>query len=705
MTEADGAAAVVRVRAGGRHVAGAGVLLAPDLVATCAHVVGDALGHDEVPSLAPGAALRVDLPFAPGAPARDATVWRWWPPAADGSGDVAILRLAAPVPVAVPAMRRVADLWGRSCRVAGFPPGREDGVWSGGVLRSGQGAGWIQLVGSADVGPGFSGTPVWDEGGGVIALAVAADRAGGTERSTYAIPIGHVLSQVPELLANPYRGLAAFGESDRDLFFGRETELAHATGVLEREGLVVLAGGSGTGKSSLLAAGIVPEARARGRRPAPTRLAGVSTRGEVVAAFAAALVEATAPDPAAVTRRGVRPVVEDWDARTWSRLLAARPDDVTAIGRDDERPGAVRGTDAAAVARAGLMVVVDQFEDLAASAPVAARTAVDVISTLASLGVWVAVTARWATIDDLLDGRGAPTLHRAVVGVLPPGRERLRAAVAEPAARVPGPSFAPRVVARIVDDAGDEPGRLPLVAVLLAELWDAAEDGWLTLDAYRRVGTVQGALATAAERLWDELGDGRRARARTLLLAMTRPDDTGFVRHPVPLTSLDAGQRRVAEALAAARLVVIGPGPHGDVVELAHQSLIERWPRLRGWLESDGEFLRWRAQLRHAVRGWEPGHDRDTVLRGVPLEVAASWLDERADELSAPEIDFVRAGLRRRRLERRLQRATLVAVVVLGVLLGIVLASTLGTPVSAWCRAVAPTVVGTAQWGGSVPTS
>jgi hypothetical protein len=673
----DGAGhAVVRVLAPGDLAAGAGVLLARNLVATCAHVVSDALGHDDVPALAPGEAIRVDLPFAPGAPVRRAVVWRWWPPGRDGSGDIALLRLDEAVAIPVPATRRLDELWDRPFRAAGFPPGQEDGVWSTGVLRAEQGSGWVQLGEAPEVGPGFSGTPVWDSrAGAVIAMAVAAERTGGPGRAAYALPIGQVLSQAPELVRNPYRGLAAFGEKDRPFFFGREADLDRAVRVLEREGLLILSGGSGAGKSSLLAAGVVPAARARGRRVGRARPTGATTRGEVVTAFAEALAEATTRAPTAPTMPVLGgATVEGWTAREWTRLLVGGTGR-TPRSRHRGSPDPARtAATAAAVTRAGLLLVVDQLEDLAAAAPVPARTALELVGLLTSLGVWVALTARRSTVDDLQPGWSGELVRRGTVAVAPLDRDGLRAAVAEPAARVPGPSFDPGVVARIVDDAGDEPGRLPLVAILLAELWDAAEHGRLTMDAYRRVGTVHGALAVAAERTWTAIAPGRRARARTLLLAMTRPSGTGFVRDALPLSSLDTGHRRVIEALAAARLVVITPGPAGDVAELAHQSLIERWPRLQQWLERDGDFLRWHHELGGALARWTRDHDAGSMLRGGQLQAAQAWVEERGADLDAGELAFVHASAARVRREERLRWAAVVVVVVLGVLVGVLAA-------------------------------
>lgn len=652
--------AVVRVHAPAGFVAGAGLLVARDVVATCAHVVSDALGLDDVPDETPARPVAIDLPFAPGRPGAAATVWRWSPPRADGGGDVALLRIAAPPdhhPLpggVVPTLRRVDDLWDRRFQAAGFPPGREEGRWVAGTSRRAQGGGWVQLDGDGGpdgIGPGFSGTGIWDAAGNVVvALAVAADRAvvPGTG-SAYALPIDRVLGLAPELLTNPYRGLAAFGEADEEFFFGRAGDVGRCLDVLVREGLVVLAGGSGSGKSSLLAAGLVPALRRLGRRIAPVRLAGVGTPDAVTDAVLDAL---TAAAPAA--------------EGAWRTLFDTLFD----------APLDPREAPAHLAVPAGVVVVIDQLEDLAGAEPAAARRAVELVTGLAAHGVGAAVTSRWATFDDLAGGPALGALHRATVAVSPLDRAGLRAAVAEPAARVPGPAFAPGVVERIVDDAGDEPGRLPLVATLLAELWDAPDDdGLLTLEAYRRVGAVEGAVVTAAERTWAALDPAEQDGARAALTAMTRPTDTGFARRAVPLHRFGPDRRAVVRRLAAARLVVVARGPGDDgaaeVAEPAHQALLERWPRLRGWLADDADFLRWRAGVVAASRRWRPTRDPGTLLRGTALETAIEHARTRGDDLDPEEREFIAAGGRRRRRERRIRTTAVAVVVVLALVAGV----------------------------------
>lgn len=658
-TDIDAAPSLARIRDGDAAL-GAGFLIAPDLVLTCAHVVADATGHEDVPVEPPADAVDVDLPLAPDRPRRRALVERWLPPDDHGGGDLAVLRLAEPVDLPVPSLRRVDEPWGRPFRVLGFPPGAEDGVWAAGTLRDEQGSGWLQV--DADegptVGPGFSGAAIWDDDGAVVGVAVAAEPRGAHRPAVYALPAAQVLDLAPEVLVNPYRGLAAFSSDDAEFFFGRDAEIATCVETLEREGLLVVAGGSGTGKSSLLAAGLVPAETARGRRVARVRLTGADTRADMTEALAAALARTAPADWAAVLRDADRPAPPDEpDADHPSHPDTSHPDP----GHPD--PGHPTAPD-------GVLLVVDQLEDLVTASVDRARSAVELLLDLVRAGVGVATTSRWATFDTLLVGDSAVALQRATVGLTALDRGGLRRAVAEPARRVPGPMFSPGLVARIVDDAGDEPGRLPLVQTLLAELWERPENGRLTDAAYDAAGGVSGALVRSADRAWDALDTHDRPAARSLLLAMTRPTTTGFARRAVHLADLDDQQRRIVGALASGRLVTVGPGPSGDVVELAHQALIEHWPMLRTWLDDDAAFLRWRGELRAAVARWSPQQDPGTLLRGAELTTAAGWADDRGTELTGDERALIDASRRRHRRDRRIRQGAVAVLVVLVLLAG-----------------------------------
>lgn len=636
------AASVARICAPSGEVAGAGFVVGPRHVATCAHVVSAALGGSPEAPDAPAGRLRVELPLLAAPFACAATVQAWHPIDPEtGTGDVAILELAdTPTGDArVPPLRRPDRLWGHRFRVLGFPAGMEDGTWTAGELRDRQGTRWLQLETDPHGQPivrGFSGAPVWDEAvGAVVGMTVAGDVRPGSS-TAYLIPIEDVLGVDPGLLPNPYRGLGPFGEEHADLFYGRDDEIDRLEALLDRHPVVAVVGRSGTGKSSLLRAGLVPRLRRKGARIAELR-----------------------PGPAG----------EGSDALL-DRLAASLG------GAPGSTPDGTPGT---AAADPGMVLVADQFEDLVGVRPTTEgpTLAQDVLRRLvemvraAPLGaegapsLRVVLTLRWEAMNELVTGDVVELLDRGRFSLAAMSRAQLRRAVVGPAAHAPGLAFDEGLVDRILDDAVDEPGQLPLVESLLARLWETRDGGTLTLAAYEALGGVRGAVARQAEHAVELLAPADRGPdLRRVLTALARPDDGGgFVRQAVSVGALSAGQRQIVESLARSRLLVVGRLAGGEpVVELAHQALIDHWPRLRDWLDEDREFLHWRHDLERHAQAWErSGHDRDLLLRGGALTRAAEWLGRRGDEVPAPQRAFVDASDRRRRGDLRRRRGLLSA--------------------------------------------
>ncbi|QYN33423.1 trypsin-like peptidase domain-containing protein [Pseudonocardia sp. DSM 110487] len=600
------ASAVARVWHPRVGVVGGGFVVGPDLIATCAHVVAEAVDADPYAPEAPTATVRVDFPLTgDDAPVPlEAVVERWAPIRDDGTGDVALLRLTAPAPARVPPVRRIARLWGHDFRVLGFPDGGTDGVWTSGRIRGEQGTRWFQLhtgAGEPRVEPGFSGAPVWDTASGaVVGMTVAAIR-GDTTQAAYLIPIDAVFALDQELVPCPYPGARPFDTEHAAYFHGRDDDIERLADATSRLPLVAVAGPSGVGKSSLVRAGLLPRLLAGGTPVVECRL-DVDPVGNLVSAVA------------------------------------------------DAVPGTV--------------VVLDQFEELATLAPETAGALLDEVIARTSTGrIRAVLTLRW-TAFERLDPRLTAALDEATVLVTPLDRAGLREAIVGPAEQAPGLSFEEGLVDRILDDAGTEPGQLPLVSALLADLWDHRDDGRATLRGYLECGGVAGALAQHADRVVDSL-QADEPTLRRLFTALAEPGRDGrFVRRPVLLRDLPPEQRALAEALAGRRLLVVTR----DTVELAHQALVEHWPRLRDWLTADREFLSWLAGLQERRRRWESGgRDDGALLRGAPLAAAVEWVESRADDVAAADQDYVRLGvaMARRRMRRRRVVTAVLAVLLL----------------------------------------
>jgi WD40 repeat protein len=663
---------IVRVLDRSGEVVGAGFLVAPDIVATCAHVVATALDADHHDELPPPTAVVLDFPLV----GRDgaavprtvrAVVRRWSPVRLDATGDVALLQLssAAPPPARLPPLRRADSPWGHEFRVFGFPVGAPDGVWATGHVRDRQGTGWLQLQGSSTdqgIDEGYSGSPVWDSTvGAVIGMTVARD----SDRSTttaYVIPIEQVLGLDPNLLPCPYRGLASFGEEHADVFHGRGEDVERLVAAVRGHAVVAVAGRSGVGKSSLIRAGLLPVARTEGAlvveyRTSPTLSPALS--------LATVLIDVLDPDGAmsGPARRQAAAKLAEQLSPTDSVLTGTLAEELlTSAGRS-------------------ILVVLDQFEELLATDFEQARVLLTIVAGLVTtepppaLRIRAVVTVRWESLGRLLTPELAAVLRHSTVFVTEMSRTQLREAIVNPAERAPGLNFDHGLVDRILDDAGTEPGRLPLVELLLTQLWQRRVSGSLTAHDYDALGGVSGSLVALAEKAIagfgaaDELDVVRRLLTQ---LAVPARDNDGFARRPVALDALEPELRPIADRLAESRLIVLGTAPDGtNTVELAHQALIEHWPRLRGWLTEDRDFLAWRHILQERYRQWESAErDSGALLRGVALATAADWLGTRESDVPERTRHYINASLHRQRRDVRRWRVVTSVLAVLVIAAG-----------------------------------
>ena len=269
-----------QVRIWGRRgqVVGTGFLVAQRHVLTCAHVVARALDSREDAPEPPNEVVTLDFPLLDVARfPLTATVVRWLPVQPDDRGDVAGLLIQDEVPAEAGPLPLVAleEPWGYRFRAFGFPKASQNGDWASGELRDVQGAGWVQMVGDAFTGrrvqAGYSGAPAWVEEGvrGVVGMVVAADRAQ-DDRVAYLIPTPVLANVWPQILERralqpcPYRALDPFHEEDASVFFGRDDVVERLCEAANRRPLVAVLGPSGSGKSSVVAAGLVGSLRSQG---------------------------------------------------------------------------------------------------------------------------------------------------------------------------------------------------------------------------------------------------------------------------------------------------------------------------------------------------------------------------------------------------------------------------------------------------------
>jgi len=455
--------------------------------------------------------------------------------------------------------------------------------------------------------------------GSVAELQVARERA-----SLYVVP------ELPDPSAPevcPFRGLASFDAAHAEYFFGRERLVADLMARLVGSTLIAIVGPSGSGKSSVIRAGLLPSL-ADGVLPGSEHWRQV------------------------LMRPSERPLAE------LGRALAR-----IAPGEGERRADELAALDATQPSER-LVLAVDQLEEMfttcrdegerAAFAEALAVLAADadrrVVVVLGIRGDFYGRCAEHPELSELMSA------NNLLVG--PMRRDELRRAIELPARRA-GLRVEPSLVSALVGDVADEAGGLPLLSTTLVELWEERSGRTLRRSSYEATGGVSGAVARLAERAYQRLGPSQRERERAILLRLTDVEQPAPVRRRVPISELETDRDEDAAAalagLTESRLVTADEG----TVEVAHEALLREWPRLRGWLEDDMEGRRLHQHLIAAAGDWQASaRDPAELYRGARLASALDWAPSHDRELNELERDFLESSREVSELEAERQHRT-----------------------------------------------
>ncbi|MFC0314685.1 hypothetical protein ACFQNE_01045 [Gordonia phosphorivorans] len=426
---------------------------------------------------------------------------------------------------------------------------------------------------------------------------------------------------------SPYPGLASYGPDAADRFFGRDAEIAAILGLIDdaliEGGLVALVGVSGSGKSSLLAAGVRPALTARG-----LNVVAMTPGPQPEAALETALASAADAEAG--------PLV----------VLVDQAEELFTLAEEKQRGD-----------------VLDRLTDAAGGDP--DRPVVVVVGMRADF------VAEWVQYPRLL-----AAMNKRTYLLGPMGRDQLTEVITRPSATV-GVKLDPGLAERIlVEFCGPnledyDAGGLPLLNHALATLWGHRTGNRLTIRAYEQSGGVFGALGDTAEQMWSGLAPDVQAAAKQLLLRLVHLDETGRNTRRIRarddlLTGDDARPAREAalEELLSARLIVVDGD---DRVSFTHEIVMRSWPRLRTWIDENRGDLLARQQLEAAADAWtDSGRDRSLLLRGAALDRARQAAA--TGEVSAAADAFVAAAAHTEQRHLRLRRSAVLALVVATVL-------------------------------------
>ncbi|MGH8675493.1 MAG: hypothetical protein ACREVG_14430, partial [Burkholderiales bacterium] len=417
------------------------------------------------------------------------------------------------------------------------------------------------------------------------------------------------LSAAPDLggVACPYVGLDAFGERDHDRFFGREQRVDSLVEMLRGSTIVFVTGSSGSGKSSLVLAGLIPALRAAASRGVdkwdilPVVIPGADPLGSLAAALAA---RSPHGDATALVRE------LDVDTSCARRVLEASP-------------------------RRALLVV-DQFEELFTLATRESCHAfvANILELAAAAGARhrVVVTFRKDREGDLASNDTLQGLYfKNLFPVSAMLHGQLRDAIEKPAERV-GLKFDDGIVDELVKGFANDEGALPLLQFCLVELWNLKERNRVRMQAYRALGDAKYAMAKVADDLYQDFAEQNRKATRTLLLALAkRVEGHEYARNRrvrEHLWSVVGNKQTVDYVLGqfeSRRLLRVTRGGDDrakDTVEVAHEALLRNWTRFAAWAMEDDEPLRQRAFITDQAERWLASVGRSDSA-GTPADGSA----------------------------------------------------------------------------------
>ena len=441
---------------------------------------------------------------------------------------------------------------------------------------------------------------------------------------------GHITREVAAD-SSPYTGLSAFQESDAARFFGRSREIAAMVARIRERPLVGLIGPSGVGKSSLVRAGLVPALKQSGENWEAQVVRPGRHPMQALASLIAPLLEASPGDPST--------------PKDLVKHLYQEPGYVGVVLRRHARQK-----------NCNVLLFIDQFEELYTLVPeaedrLAFTACIGSLSDDPSSPTRVVASIRSDFLDRVSeDPRLMNEMAQGLFFISAPSKEGLRDALVRPA-ELAGYRFENiDIVENMLEHLQTTSSALPLLQFAATKLWEARDPSrkLLTLESYKALGGIAGALASHADAVMAELPTPTRVLARALLIRLVTSERTRAIVNLDELEELSrdrAEVRRLVDQLVQARLLVIqtGDGSAGPTVEIVHESLIHSWPTLHRWLEEGHEDSAFLEQLRNATKQWhQKGRDAGLLWRGEMVQEAARFSKRFRGELGMMQREFLK---------------------------------------------------------------
>lgn len=435
------------------------------------------------------------------------------------------------------------------------------------------------------------------------------------------------------IIANPYKGLEAFGESDAQNFFGRDSLVEELLGRMREHPFLALVGPSGSGKSSVIYAGVLPKLRQGAIKGSENWfILSMKPDRQPMQGLAAAL-----------------------------RSIAIRKpenleDSLRTIGLE-------ASLDTLLPNQPTLLLLIDQFEEVFTQSEDKERqaflTLLHASTTKPESRIRVLLTLRADFYDrPLLYETFGKLMQAHTQVILPLSSDEIREAIVKPAEGA-GLLVEDALVMAILGDVSAEVGALPLLQYALSEVFQRRDGRKLSLAAYQASGGVLGALARRADELYLGLSPESQAIAKQVFLRLlTLGEGTEDTRRRAHLTELNslasskADLQAVTDTYGKYRLLSFDRDSESReaTVEIAHEALIREWQRLQNWLGENRQDIRLQRLLAASAADWKSsGGDNSYLLRGSRLAQYEDWFGATELSLSQDEQSFLQASIEERK--------------------------------------------------------
>lgn len=462
----------------------------------------------------------------------------------------------------------------------------------------------------------------------------------------------------------PYRGLLHFRPDDEKFFFGRSVFVNGLVEAVQTRAFIPILGASGSGKSSVVFAGLVPKLQQAGHwrftyfRP--------GEQNDPFYALSRALVPLYRPEQDATDQMTqVRKLATR--LRTKEILLADVIDKIQQGDRNQR-----------------VLLIADQFEELYTLCPEEPirRSFLDCL--LASLATAQASSPLVLVATMRADFLGNALSYRPLADVLQDGDVKLGAmnwdelceVIEKPAAKL-GVTFEAGLVERILQDVQFEPGNLPLLEFALTELWERRRDRQLTHEAYTAIGEVQGSLSRHADASYQQLSPAEQALARQLMMELVQlgNEEQEVTRRRAGWEQLQAiaespkQLQEVVGKLVNQRLIVTDE----KTVEVAHEALLTEWPLLKQLIQENRQVIRLRNQLTNVCQEWlEQKRSTDFLLSPRRLAAFEDWIKRDQPRLPPLEMEYLQQCRNKRDRELRFYWQTTMGAIAAALCIGII---------------------------------